>query len=176
MEPLFTVKKSATERAFRLAGKIILYLLTAILLFIVSALSYDRFVKKSPVPSVFGYSVLVIATGSMETEISAGDAVVIKRSDSYAVGDVISYFPAGESVTVTHRIVRTEGDRFYTKGDANPSEDPDPVYKGQIVGKVTFRIPVVGKVAEWLKTTEGMLFLAAAIVLIALIVAVAKQD
>ena len=108
------------------------------------ALAYDKFTNKSKIPCAFGYSLLVIATPSMADSIDAGDAIIIKRAAEYAVGDVVTYFPAGEDYSVTHRIVRIEGDRFYTKGDANPSEDPDPVYAGQIVGKVEKHLPKVG--------------------------------
>ena len=64
---------------------------------------------------------------------------------------MITYFPENENFSVTHRIVRIEGDKFYTKGDANPSEDFDPVSIGQIVGKVTVKLDKVGYFIEWLK-------------------------
>ncbi len=142
-------------------GRIVLILLIAVLAFTACALAYDRFIKKSDVPSLFGYSLLVIATSSMSGTLDAGDAVIIKKEDSYVLNDVVTYFPQGESVSVTHRIVRTEGDRFYTKGDANNSEDPDPVYAGQIVGKVMIMIPQAGFVIEWLRTSTGIVFVVA---------------
>ena len=147
----------------------ILILMIVTLSFTACALAYDRLVVKSEIPSVFGYSLLVIATPSMTGAINAGDAVVVKNGYSYAVGDVVTYFPAGESVSVTHRIVRTEGDRFYTKGDANESEDPNPVYVGQIVGKVTTVIPKAGLVIEWLRTPTGIVF---AVAILAILVAI----
>lgn len=177
------MKKSAktahdiTMNVLNVIGRIILILLILVLSFTACVLAYDRFIAKSNVPSLFGYSLLVIATPSMTGSIDAGDAVIIKNAESYAVGDVVTYIPAGESVSVTHRIVRTEGDRFYTKGDANESEDPDPVYVGQIVGKVTTVIPKAGLVIEWLRTPTGIVFVVAIVaILIAIGMVVGKKD
>ena len=115
---------------------------------------------------------LVIASPSMTGAIEAGDAIIIKNSDSYAVGDVITYFPENENFSVTHRIVRIEGDKFYTKGDANPSEDFDPVSIGQIAGKVAVKLDKVGYFIEWLKSPVGMIFAATFIVLLILIIVI----
>lgn len=144
----------------------ILILLVAVLAITAGVLAYDRFVKKSEIPSVFGYSMLVIASPSMSGAIEEGDAIIIKNSDSYAVGDVITYFPANERFSVTHRIVRIESDKFYTKGDANPSEDPAPVLIGQIAGKVAVKLNKVGYFIEWLKSPAGIIFAALFIMLL----------
>ncbi len=164
--------KNLRRRVFSAIWRVILILLAAVLAITAGALAYDKFVKKSKIPSVFGYSVLIIASPSMTGAIEAGDAVIIKNSDSYAVGDVITYFPADESFSVTHRIVRTEGDKFYTKGDANPSEDPDPVLIEQIAGKVAVKLNKVGYFIEWLKSPVGIFFAATFIVLLILIIVI----
>ena len=164
--------KNPRGRVFSAIWRVMLILLAAVLAITVGMLAYDKFVKKSKIPSVFGYSVLIIASPSMTGAIEAGDAIIIKNSDSYAVGDVITYFPADESFSVTHRIVRTEGDKFYTKGDANPSEDPDPVLIEQIAGKVAVKLDKVGYFIEWLKSPVGIIFAATFIVLLILIIVI----
>lgn len=161
--------KNPRGRVLSAIWRVILILLAAVLAIMAGALAYDKFVKKSKLPSVFGYSVLIIASPSMTGAIEAGDAIIIKKSDSYAVGDVITYFPADERISVTHRIVRTEDDRFYTKGDANQSEDPDPVLIEQIAGKVAVKLDKVGYFIEWLKSPVGIIFAATFIVLLILI-------
>lgn len=172
-----TNKKISVQIIFSVSAKIILGLIIAVLVFVAGTLSYDKLVKKSAIPSVFGNSVLVIATSSMSDSIEAGDMIIIKKSDGYAVGDVITYFPANEEVSVTHRIVRIEGEKFFTKGDANVSEDPDPVYKTQIVGKMTGIIPKAGVVIEWLRTWQGIAFLiAVGAVIIAIVMIADKND
>lgn len=164
--------KNPRGRVFSAIWRVMLILLAVILAISACTLAYDKFVKKSKIPSVFGYSVLIIASPSMTGSIEAGDAIIIKKSDSYAVGDVITYFPADESFSVTHRIVRTEGDKFYTKGDANQSEDPDPVLIEQIAGKVAVKLDKVGYFIEWLKSPVGIIFAATFIVLLILIIVI----
>ena len=164
--------KNPRGRVFSAIWRVILILLAAVLAIMAGALAYDKFVKKSKIPSVFGYSMLIIASPSMTGSIEAGDAIIIKNSDSYAVGDVITYFPADESFSVTHRIVRMEGDKFYTKGDANQSEDPDPVLIEQIAGKVAVKLDKVGYFIEWLKSPVGIIFAATFIVLLILIIVI----
>ena len=167
--------KNPRGRVFSAIWRVILILLAAVLAISAGTLAYDKFVKKSKIPSVFGYSMLIIASPSMTGSIEAGDAIIIKKSDSYAVGDVITYFPADESFSVTHRIVRMEGDKFYTKGDANQSEDPDPVLIEQIAGKVAVKLDKVGYFIEWLKSPVGIIFAATFIVLLILIIVIADK-
>ena len=164
--------KNPRRRVFPAIWRVMLILLAAVLAITAGALAYDKFVKKSKIPSVFGYSVLIVASPSMTGAIEEGDAIIIKKSDSYAVGDVITYFPADENFSVTHRIVRMEGDKFYTKGDANQSEDPDPVLIEQIAGKVAVKLDKVGYFIEWLKSPVGIIFAATFIVLLILIIVI----
>ena len=164
--------KNPRGRVFSAIWRVMLILLAVVLAISACTLAYDKFVKKSKIPSVFGYSVLIVASPSMTGSIEAGDAIIIKKSDSYAVGDVITYFPEDESFSVTHRIVRMEGDKFYTKGDANQSEDSDPVLIEQIVGKVAVKLDKVGYFIEWLKSPVGIIFAATFIVLLILIIVI----
>lgn len=164
--------KNPRGRVFSAIWRVMLILLAAVLAITVGMLAYDKFVKKSKIPSVFGYSMLIIASPSMTGAIEAGDAIIIKKSDSYAVGDMITYFPADESFSVTHRIVRMEGDKFYTKGDANQSEDPDPVLIEQIAGKVAVKLDKVGYFIGWLKSPVGIIIATAFIVLLILIIVI----
>lgn len=164
--------KNPRGRVFSAIWRVMLILLAVILAISACTLAYDKFVKKSKIPSVFGYSMLIVASPSMTGAIEAGDAIIIKNSDSYAVGDVITYFPEDESFSVTHRIVRMEGDKFYTKGDANQSEDSAPVLIEQIVGKVAVKLDKVGYFIEWLKSPVGIIFAATFIVLLILIIVI----
>lgn len=170
-------KKISAESILSSLWRILLGAIIAILVLVAGTLAYDKFVKKSPIPSIFGKSLLIIATPSMTGSIEAGDAIIIKKSDDYAVGDVITYFPADEATSVTHRIVRIEGDKYYAKGDANNSEDPDPIVISQIAGKMVGRIPKIGIVIEWLRTWQGIAFmLAVGAVIVALVMVAGKPD
>ncbi len=138
----------------------------AFLLFVVSVLAVDRFVNRSPVPSFFGVATLVVATGSM-SGIEEGDLIIVKRADEYKIGDIVTFLGQGDEIPTTHRIIRIDGDKFYTKGDANNAEDPRAVLKEDVVGKVVGTVPYVGLFFRWLKEELGWLYLVAGIAVIA---------
>lgn len=170
-------RKPSARKILSITGSVVLSTIIVVLVFMAAVLAYDKYIKKSAIPSFFGKSLLVIATPSMSGSIEAGDAIIIEKKDSYEVGDIITYFPVGENTSVTHRLVRIEGDKYYTKGDANPSEDPDPVYFSQIAGKVTGRIRNIGILIEWLRSWQGIAFLVAvAAVVIAIIMVGDKSN
>lgn len=124
-------------------------------------------------PSIGGYRFMTVLSGSMSPVIEAGDIVVVKpfKHDDTNVNDVIT-FRDGSSSIVTHRIidiVKSENETlFQTKGDANNISDQNLVSSEQVVGSLLFRIPNGGHVANFIKSTTGMISLAA-ILLISLL-------
>lgn len=145
------------------------------LFFVAVTLAVDKFVKKSPVPSFFGTSTLIVTTGSMSGTIEDGDMIVVKKSDEYKIGDIITFLPAGDSIPTTHRIIRINDGKFYTKGDANNAEDTRAVEQGDIVGKVAFTVPHVGLFFRWLKDDLGWVYLVAIVVVIIAGIVLLKQ-
>ena len=106
---------------------------------------------KDTVPSVFGFSFLQVATGSMEPTIETGTMIVVRQTDAAAikVGDVICFYssdPTIHGIPNTHRVVRIEEENgrtaFITMGDAIGVEDPYPVYPEQLIGKYVRGIAV----------------------------------
>lgn len=106
------------------------------------------------VPSVFGFSVLQVKTGSMIPEYEIGTVVITKKTDvnELKVGDVISFYSMDQDISGevnTHRIVNIEygGDDnapyFTTKGDNNSEVDKHKVWPVQIVGKVVYNLGTV---------------------------------
>lgn len=100
---------------------------------------------------IMGFRPYVIETQSMEPDYPVNTLVYVHdiEFDKLAVGDVISYTNQANS-TVTHRITAiNKEDRFVqTKGDANEFEDILPAYSENIIGKVYFKIPYIGKIAN----------------------------
>jgi signal peptidase len=90
---------------------------------------------------IFGYSVEVVASGSMAPTIATGDLIVVKEQSSYKVGDVVTFRDSSGNL-VTHRII-AEGDdgAFTTKGDANNVADRSSVNTSDIVGSLVFVVP-----------------------------------
>lgn len=126
------------------------------------------------IPSVFGYSPVIVLSGSMSPAFEAGDMILLQKADpaTLQVGDVVCYME--EESAVTHRIVEIqEADGqplFVTKGDANNAEDLVPVTAGQIQGKYTgIALSGAGEFAMFLQSTPGMLiFIGGPILLILL--------
>ena len=103
------------------------------------------FLLASMVP-VAGIKTFIVQSGSMEPAISTGSVVVVKSSDTYHVGDVITFGPRSKTKSpTTHRIVEVKEDgNFVTRGDANNAEDMRTVSRFEVIGKVLFSVPYVG--------------------------------
>lgn len=110
--------------------------------------------KKGEVPSIFGYSLFRVMTGSMEPAIPTDSLILVRRTapEELRVGDVISFFsrdPALLGEVNTHRItaLEEEGGRLliHTRGDANNVEDRYPTYEEDLVGRVVFSSVFLGK-------------------------------
>lgn len=109
--------------------------------------------KSGDAPSVMGYSLFRVMTGSMEPAIPT-NAVIVTHAvdpDEIEVGDVISYFskdPALNGAVNTHRVVaiyEEAGTIFYqTRGDANNADDLYPPTANDIIGEVVFSSYLLG--------------------------------
>jgi signal peptidase len=102
----------------------------------------------------------------MTPNINVYDVVVTVKTDisKLKVGDVISFYTNEVNVnglTITHRIyqiVEQDGGRYFkTKGDYNQYVDKWTVKPEDIVGKVIFKIPQLGRVQFFLGTKGGWL-------------------
>ena len=99
------------------------------------------------VPRLMDYEIYNVESGSMEPEIPVGSVVYVKKTEPTDIktDDVISYYR--EMAVVTHRVVLNkivEGE-FITKGDANNTEDLEPVPYHSLIGRVEKHFPVLGR-------------------------------
>ena len=115
------------------------------------------------VPSLFGYKPFVVTTGSMESNINKGDLIFVKVVDpsTLKVDDIVAFRDTDDRV-ITHRIVEVldvpeTGTMFRVKGDANEEADEEKVLPRNVIGKVMFRIPSLGKVQFFLASKTGWL-------------------
>ncbi len=107
------------------------------------------------VPSVFGFSVLQVSTGSMEPELMTGSVIVVRKVDAQKLvkGDIISFYSSDSKIrgkVNTHRIESIEHGMgtnpspiFVTKGDANSTVDSAKVYSSDVIGKVVYDLGTV---------------------------------
>lgn len=113
-------------------AKIILTLIFSLLLSLTVFYhtDYDGLIAK-----IFGIGILEIESGSMESELSIGDIIIIKECEEYKINDIITY-NVDNQYLVTHRIVERNGNSFVTKGDNNNAIDNEKITQESIEGKV----------------------------------------
>ena len=112
--------------------------------------AYNLLGNKLPMP--FGYGTAVVLSGSMEPTFSKDDLIIVKKKDSFDIGDIVVY-QSNDSLVV-HRVVYMDGDMVVTKGDANNIEDAS-FDKIAIKGVVIGCIPSLGVFVNAIKTPTG---------------------
>jgi signal peptidase len=115
-----------------------------------------------------GYRPFTVLSGSMSPAIEAGDVVVdssISPLDAH-VGDVVTFpDPQNRSRLITHRLrrVRARGGtvEMVTKGDSNNTSERWSVPAHGRIGRVEYRVPMVGYALAWVSGKHGKLLLIA---------------
>lgn len=124
------------------------------------------------IPKLMGYEEMAVLTGSMEPEYPVGSLIYVREQEpeTLRVGDVITYRLSGDTV-VTHRIVEinTTEQTVTTKGDANESNDGQPVSFDSIVGKAEFKIPYLGFISMNIRTPKGIMTICGVLIVIILL-------
>lgn len=158
-------KHPVALRALRWACSILwwcfIILLCALLLSIIGAK------MKGKVPSVFGYSVLNIVSGSMEDEIPRGSYILVKKVDAEEIrrGDIICFYstdPKIYGMPNTHRvaedpIVTDSGIEFVTRGDANPVNDKETAKSDRLVGIYVKKLDWLGSFSSFVSGNTMMI-------------------
>jgi len=78
---------------------------------------------------------------SMEPTLFTGDLMVMRRQDSYAVGQVVAFESDMGGAIVVHRIVDVVDGRYLLKGDNNAFLDRFTPTTDEIVGAEVITIP-----------------------------------
>lgn len=120
------------------------------------------------VPRIFGLHIYTVVSGSMEPAIPTGSLVYVRETSPEQVGaeEVIAFYGARDSASIiTHRVVenRVVMGEFITKGDANQTEDMNPIPYENFIGSVVYSIPALGRAAELLTSHDGKLVAGAVI-------------
>ncbi len=113
-------------------------------------------------PSIFGYQIKTVLSGSMEPTFKTGSVIAvepIKNPSTLKKGDIITFTTQDEKI-VTHRIEKVIGKdkqlQFKTKGDNNEDPDFNNVLAQNVVAKFTgFTIPYVGYLVEFSQSRNG---------------------
>lgn len=112
------------------------------------------------VPRFFHYQVYTVVSGSMEPAIPTGSLVYVKSVEPETVQaeDVIAFYGSRDTdAVITHRVVenRVDTGEFITKGDANRTEDMNPVEYDHFIGRVELTVSKLGAIAQILTGAEG---------------------
>ena len=113
-----------------------------------------------------GVTPYTVLSGSMSPTYPAGAIVYVRKVEplDLKVRDVITY-KKEDGTVVTHRIIEILEDennpsavRFRVQGDANNTPDGDPVDGSDVLGKVSFGIPLLGYVANFIQSPYGSVY------------------
>lgn len=160
-------KKFKNNRVVKLISKILSYFLFIVVIFIGVFLAFyvisGKIAQKKGENPMFG--LFTIISPSMTPNINVYDVVFTKKADTSTLkkGDIITFYSTNSyfgGTPITHRIVEVlndpdEGLKFMTKGDANQSVDKEKVYAANVLGKVAFRIPQLGRIQFFLASKGG---------------------
>ncbi|HRX58236.1 MAG TPA: signal peptidase I [Eubacteriales bacterium] len=104
------------------------------------------------IPTVLGYSVFTVKTGSMVPTLPIGCYIVVHHTEDTAAleAGTVTTFRFEDGTVVTHRIIEVldtdDGVRYRTKGD-NPENDPDAelLSPDRVIGTLVFviRLPEI---------------------------------
>lgn len=167
------------QKAILRVLNVLVLIILFIIIFVNSVILISSFVNPDEVPSFFGWKPFITLSGSMESEIYAGDLAIVKEVDTKELkkGDVIAF--RQDDIVITHRIeeilIEDGTKKFITKGDNNYTTDILPVYESMIEGKYMFKVPKIGNVAIFIQTPTGMIVVLAIPILILLLLQVNKN-
>ncbi|MGN0491239.1 signal peptidase I [Ruminococcus sp.] len=166
------MKKNKVFRIINLIKNIICWTLVVVLVFTLVLFFTSRI--NGSTPSVFGYSIFRVSSGSMEPELMVGDIILDKTVDNpedLKVGDVIT-FKSNDygDMLVTHKIIKAPYEEngklmLQTKGIANEIEDK-PISVNNVKGIMICKVDYLDTIYNIFLSPWGLLILIALIVII----------
>ena len=112
------------------------------------------------IPKIMGGQIYTVISASMEPAIPVGSLVYVEgiAPEDVQENDVIAFYGGRDAnAIITHRVVenRIIMGEFITKGDANQTNDMNPVQYENLLGRVEWSVPEVGVIAQMLTGIEG---------------------
>ena len=89
---------------FKKIISIVILLVLIPILFMSMVILINSYTHPNKIPSFCGWKPFIVLSGSMETQISVGDVVVVKEVDTNTLkkGDIIAFNE--NNIVITHRI------------------------------------------------------------------------
>ncbi|MGN0507812.1 MAG: signal peptidase I [Ruminococcus sp.] len=166
------MKKKKIFRVINLIKNIICWTLVVILVFTLVIFFTSRI--NGSTPSVFGYSIFRVSSGSMEPELMVGDIILdkeVENPEDLKVGDVITFRSDDlGDMLVTHKIIKAPYEengelKLQTKGIANDVADK-PISADDVKGIMICKVDYLDTVYNIFLSPWGLLILIALIVII----------
>ena len=166
------MKKNKVFRTINLIKNIICWILIVVLVFTLVVFFTARI--NGSTPSVFGYSIYRVSSGSMEPELKVGDIILDKVVDNpeyLKVGDVITFKSDDYGdLLVTHKVIKAPYEdngklMLQTKGVANELEDK-PISTDKVKGIMICKVDYLDTLYNVFLSPWGLLILIALIVII----------
>lgn len=117
---------------------IVFITLFTILILFISVVVYQKIILNKNIIKINGYSILRVASGSMQPTLNINDIIIIKESDNYNTNDIITVNKG--TYLLTHRLIDKFDNKIITKGDYNNIQDRAEE-NSNIEGKVVLVIP-----------------------------------
>jgi len=84
--------------------------------------------------------------------VPAGSVVAVAPlGGEPAVGEIVAYRQRLAGRVIVHRVVGRDADGMRTRGDANASPDPFVVSEDDLLGRVVWASPLLGRLARLLR-------------------------
>lgn len=119
------------------------------------------------VPKIFGYTPLVVVSGSMQPTLKVGSIMYYheKEIPEFEENEILVYKIPKH--IVSHRIVKKTETGFVTKGDANVSVDFNEVRVSQVLGEGTeWCIPWLGYYADYIYNHKYLMWISIIVIVI----------
>ena len=165
-------KTEKKHSVFKIIKNTLFILILTVLVIVIAATTITR--MGGNIPSLFGYSMFRVSSGSMTPALEVGDVILIKDCDpmTLKVNDIVTYEGKSGGMKgkiVTHRVIKApykKGGEYYieTKGDANILKD-DPVNVKTVNGKFVTKVDVLKGLYSFFITPWGLLTIIALIIL-----------
>lgn len=159
-------RKKTLKKMHKLLNNFLVCILIIVAGFFLTYVISDKIAKKKGDIPPFG--LYTVISPSMSPNIDVYDVVFVEKTKEkdIKVDDVITFYSTNSffgNTPITHRIVEildvpNKGTMYRVKGDANENADYEKVIPSNILGKVIFKIPKLGKVQFFLASKKGWLF------------------